>query len=198
MSFLGNLDFETFGKRVSDRRTTLNMTQEQLAKKVKIGRDRVIQYEKGKLKEGPSYDVLVNLCNALNCTPNYLFGIDEFPTPTHEEIEELTSLSNQAIDTLLNLTPAEVWFLDDLLSSSDFANIANKYVSHITVLNTIPQPVKANKDGLKGKRVLLDLQVDGQQLPRVPIQEAPDYTRFELSRAFINFSERNKKNRPGK
>lgn len=58
------------GSRIASRRRRLGISQNFLAEKVDISRNHLSNIERG--REKPSFDVLINLCNILRVTPDYL------------------------------------------------------------------------------------------------------------------------------
>lgn len=58
------------GSRIAARRRRLGISQNFLAEKVDISRNHLSNIERG--REKPSFDVLINLCNILRVTPDYL------------------------------------------------------------------------------------------------------------------------------
>lgn len=65
----------TFTKRLQERRNTLGLSQEGLAKKVKLQATAISHFETGGRK--PSFDNLRNLADALETTVDYLMGRTE-------------------------------------------------------------------------------------------------------------------------
>lgn len=58
------------GIRIAKRRKHLGISQNLLAEKIGISNNHMSNIERG--REKPSFDVLVNLCNELRVTPDYL------------------------------------------------------------------------------------------------------------------------------
>lgn len=59
---------------IKDIMVTKHLSQEQLAKKLKVNQTTVSQWLLGKKK--PSYDNIVTLCNMFGVSPNEFFGFD--------------------------------------------------------------------------------------------------------------------------
>lgn len=78
----------TIGKRIKERRLSLGMTVDELAKKLGKNRATVYRYESDAIKEMP-LSVLVPLADALYTTPAYLIGI----YPVAEDREEFRRAS---------------------------------------------------------------------------------------------------------
>lgn len=63
----------TVGKRIKERRTELNMSADELAKRLNKNRATIYRYEKGEIGNLP-IDILEPLAKALETTPQYLMG----------------------------------------------------------------------------------------------------------------------------
>ena len=66
----------TIGIRIKSRRKQLNMSAEELGKRIGKDRSTVFRYEKGDIENLP-LDVLEPIAKALETTPQYLMGWDE-------------------------------------------------------------------------------------------------------------------------
>lgn len=64
------LDYVGIGKRIATRRKQAGLKQNVFAEKIGISNNYLSSIERG--KEKPTLDVLVNICNALQVTPDYL------------------------------------------------------------------------------------------------------------------------------
>lgn len=80
------------GKRIKERRKELNLSVDELAKKLNKNRTTVYRYEKGDIENLPM-DILGPLAKALNTTPAYLMGWDDKPTSTIDTITDYYRLS---------------------------------------------------------------------------------------------------------
>jgi len=58
------------GNRIAVRRKHLGISQNSLAERIDISKNHLSNIERG--REKPSFDVLINLCNELRVTPDYL------------------------------------------------------------------------------------------------------------------------------
>lgn len=63
-------------ERIKRRRQALGMKAEDLAEKIGVARSTIFRYEKGEI-EGASLETLVQIADALRCTPTYLMGLEE-------------------------------------------------------------------------------------------------------------------------
>ncbi len=63
-------EYEAMGQRIADRRIHFKLKQHELAERVGVSNNHLSSIERG--KEKPSLDVLINICNELQVTPDYL------------------------------------------------------------------------------------------------------------------------------
>jgi len=75
------MDNKILGKKIRNERRKLDLTQEQLAEAVKVTSPYIGQVERG--ERGISVENLVNICNRLGVTVDYILG-DYYPK-THDE-----------------------------------------------------------------------------------------------------------------
>jgi repressor LexA len=80
------------GKRIRERRKELNITVDELAKRLNKNRTTVYRYEKGDIENLP-IDILEPLAKALNTTPAYLMGWDSKPVSAINTITDYYRLS---------------------------------------------------------------------------------------------------------
>ena len=80
------------GKRIRERRKELNLSVDELAKKLNKNRTTVYRYEKGEIENLPM-DILGPLAKALNTTPAYLMGWDDKPISAFDTIKDYYRLS---------------------------------------------------------------------------------------------------------
>lgn len=64
------MNYKRLGKRIKEERLKKNLTQEQLAEAVEISSVYVSHIESGSAK--PSLKILVDICNALGITPDFV------------------------------------------------------------------------------------------------------------------------------
>lgn len=72
------------GDRIKKERENLNMTREDLAKKIGVSYSAIAMYEQGNRE--PSNELILKMCEIFNCTLDYLVGQSDFKT-LKEEIE---------------------------------------------------------------------------------------------------------------
>lgn len=75
----------TFKERLRSLRKESGMTQEELGKRVQMGKQAISQYERG-VRE-PDYDVLSYLCDIFNVSTDYLLGKDDVTVRLVDENE---------------------------------------------------------------------------------------------------------------
>jgi len=80
------LDFAMIGQRIKELRTEKKLTQEYLANVTGVNVSHISNIETGKVKI--SLTLLVNICNALDVTMDYLLE-NEYHTPTTSIEKEL-------------------------------------------------------------------------------------------------------------
>lgn len=68
---------DSIGERIKKRRLELNMSLDQLAKKLGVNKSTIFRYETGEIEKLPVY-MLNPILSALNCTPSYLLGSEVF------------------------------------------------------------------------------------------------------------------------
>lgn len=91
-----------FKKRLRERRIEMGYdTQGKLAKTLGMTTQTISYYESGERK--PDYETFAKLARILNCSLNYLYGIDDLPDEEYEQIHKKTGLSYGAIEYLLYL-----------------------------------------------------------------------------------------------
>lgn len=87
----------TFGNKLKSLRKELNLTQEQLAKRIGVAKSVVSYYESG--ERYPSYDVLVKLTNVFHVTTDYLLDIEKKHTL---DVSDLSPEDIQVLQTVAN------------------------------------------------------------------------------------------------
>lgn len=77
------------GARIKQLRTELNLTQEQLASKLKSvkGKSSIANYENG--SNFPSDEVKLQMCNIFNCSLDYLLCKSDIRNPEKSDLDNL-------------------------------------------------------------------------------------------------------------
>lgn len=104
-----NIKYDKIGLRLAKRRKELKYTQPQLAEIVGVSKNHISQFENG---GSVSLEVLLDLCDALNITPDYLLLGTIRDTPTNDFIDlvklcddyEISILSDTAKSLINNRT----------------------------------------------------------------------------------------------
>ena len=65
-----DVQYKSIGKRIKLRKKELNIKQNELAEKLNISNNHLSSVENG--REKPSLELLLNICELLNVTPDYL------------------------------------------------------------------------------------------------------------------------------
>ena len=85
---------ENMGQRIRDRRIALELTLDELGKKVGVGASTVRKWETGFIKDMRS-DKIQKVADALDVTPAYLMGWDESQSVSVEQVHTNNGLIGQ-------------------------------------------------------------------------------------------------------
>ena len=99
------IDTMGMAERIRERRMALQLTQEELGKRVGLQKSAIAKYENGKV-ENIKRSVIEKMALALDCSPSYLMGFDEYYTNPDtaaiaqkmKESEEMAMLFDAASD----------------------------------------------------------------------------------------------------
>ena len=86
---------ENMGQRIRDRRIALELTLDELGKKVGVGASTVRIWDTGFIKDMRS-DKIQKVADALDVTPAYLMGWDESQSVSVEQVHTNNGLIGQA------------------------------------------------------------------------------------------------------
>lgn len=86
---------ENMGQRIRNRRIALELTLDELGKKVGVGASTVRKWETGFIKDMRS-DKIQKVADALDVTPAYLMGWDESQNVSVEQVHTNNGLIGQA------------------------------------------------------------------------------------------------------
>lgn len=86
---------ENMGQRIRDRRIALELTPDELGKRVGVGASTVRKWETGYIKDMRS-DKIQKVADALDVTPAYLMGWDESQSVSVEQVHTNNGLIGQA------------------------------------------------------------------------------------------------------
>lgn len=93
--------------RIKQLRKEINITQEELAKKLNLSKGIISLYENGTRK--PSLDVAVSMANLFDCSIDYLLGYFDYKNPKTVLENELykLDLSESELNNVLNIIGGE-------------------------------------------------------------------------------------------
>jgi transcriptional regulator with XRE-family HTH domain len=94
-------DIMAYGERISELRTKMKLTQEELAKRIGITRAALSHYEKNRRE--PDYETLQKLADFFDVNVDYLLGRTVDPSPsnkTDKPSDELTTVMFHKWDQL--------------------------------------------------------------------------------------------------
>lgn len=193
-------NIEEIGKRIRHEREKKGDSLEAFAEKIAVARQTLSKWEKG--LTSPSLDDLEHMCSEFDCDFGYLVGEYNCKRRPATDIQKETLLSELACETLRTIQnmPHLYLFLDTLLSAPLplLEKISKKYIEYDYAMNVVDPVTKKNEKDLEGKNIFADITINGDKMPMVPVQDLPDYTRFELMRAVLEFADRKEVNLNGK
>lgn len=149
-------DLGTIKERIKKARSDINMTQEQLAKRMGYERETVTAWESG--KNTPKLDALVRLCDILQCDLGFLLG--EYKEKRREVADAcaVTGLSESAVKRLYQLhhaphtashqelgvsakgyTVSNVGVLSKLIESDGYLELINQTSFYLIYGGVLPQ-----------------------------------------------------------
>lgn len=100
------------GKRIKERREEMHLTLEDVAKRAGVAKATVCRYEKSVIENIPS-DRIEKIAKALNCSPSYLMGWEEYPSDMSKLMALYGKLNNDGKSKLLD-------YADDLVQSKKY------------------------------------------------------------------------------
>jgi len=95
-----NIKYKKIGLRISNRRKELNFTQPQLAELIGVSKNHISQFENG---GSVSLEVLLDLCDALDITPDYLLFGTIREKPSQDLIDLLKLCDDYEISVLTDV-----------------------------------------------------------------------------------------------
>lgn len=101
-------------KRIKEKRTELNLTQEELAARLGLQKSAIAKYENGRVKN-IKRSTIQKMAEIFDCSPAWLMGMDDELT----DIEMKTVLQAESDIEYFNkyksLAPAQKKIIDDLI-----------------------------------------------------------------------------------
>jgi len=90
---------KSYQNNIKKLRTELHLTQKQLADEINVSRDCIVQWENNSDRL-PALDKLILLADKYNVTIDYLIGRSDCTSVENEYIQQVTGLSDSAINAL--------------------------------------------------------------------------------------------------
>lgn len=172
-------------KRLKDTRKEKGYTQQEFAILLGISKDSLMDYEKtGELKY--STRVFLSMCEALDCSPQYLMGIDNCYHRETTDIHRLTGLSELAIEYLLCRRVGAIQWgyslsTEDHLVLSDFISYLITHIDEHLLINYVESSAYYEI----GKQIIEDAINHGHEDDvRYPKSEISRDTKFHENSAF--------------
>lgn len=123
------IDNKKIGKFILEEREKKKMTQDQLANRLFVTRQAVSKWERGITM--PDYEVLLNLCNIFNITPNEIIAGERKQKTNNEYIDNITidilKSSSQKIRRIILIFLIIIFVLILLFLSYYFFSTYNKF-----------------------------------------------------------------------
>lgn len=100
------------GTRIKEARLALNMTQEELAKRIGVSKNAISNYENG--VSTPKIELLCAIMKHLDVDANYLYGVTKNPAPVMLsprekqiiiEYRKLSQVEKKRFDMMLGIEP---------------------------------------------------------------------------------------------
>lgn len=103
-----------FQDRLRSLRESHGYTQETMSEKLAVSLRTYSYWENGKRK--PDIEELYNLCDVLDCDPNYLLGNINAPYD-NRKVEEATGLEYESVEELKKLSDTQLYILNRLFNN---------------------------------------------------------------------------------
>ena len=179
-----------FSSRLRGLMEERKCTQKELGEAIGVTYQAIGAYRDGKAL--PGLEVAQKIADYFNVSLDYLSGKTDIRSRNTgvQAIREATSLIESAAESLVSMKSAyAITLLNDLLlcPSEMVDELGKRYILYLHVKNyVIPQ---ARALGAEETDFLPDIRVGGIPLPKVPLKDLEEYTRFEFYRAVVNFAE---------
>ena len=100
-------------KRLKQIRTEKKLTQQELADKIGVNRVTYTNWENGNRE--PELDKVVELATELNCTVDYLLGLDDTnPLDLLQDTEKLKNMSDDELNSLYKKLGENIAFIAEI------------------------------------------------------------------------------------
>lgn len=173
------------GERIKKARNAKGLTQQDLADCLGISRDSLIEYEKSGDLKFPTR-VFLSMCEVLDCSPQYLMGIDDCYHRETTDMHRLTGLSELAIEHLLCRRVGAIQWgyslsTEDHLVLSDFISYLITHIDEHILINYVESSAYYEI----GKQIIEDAIDNGHEDDvRYPKSEISRDTKFHENSAY--------------
>lgn len=149
--------------RIKELRNELNLTQEDLAKKLGLNnKSSIANYESG--YSIPSDEIKLKMCNIFSCSMDYLMGLTFHKKPKEELEKKLYDL---------NVDEAELKFLKNLFQKNSTIDISLYYLKELS------DPSPSNKREIQILNTVLEIALD--YIPEIKDTVGTDEEEKELN-----------------
>lgn len=118
---MSNVNRDKLSERIRKVRKDRKLTQAEVCKRAKINPKTLIDWEKGHCN--PRLEELCELCNVLNCSPDYLLNGIDHETYEHKYLNDMTGLTDNAINKIIEIR--------------NLGKIGDKYYSKAPVMSAL-------------------------------------------------------------
>ena len=142
---------------------------------------------------GMRIEYLYYFADFYGVSTDYLLGRSDLRSKNEDvqTIHNTTGLSEGACSALAEIKqkPCSLAFVDSILKapSAILEKMAKKQIAFLHVKKSLSPVIEQYKDQVKDKHIILDVSIDGEKLPQVPIQDLNTYALFDLWLAFSEF-----------
>lgn len=144
---MSDLHDTIIGERIKKARQEKHLTQVELAEKLGMHREAIMNWERG--RTSPDLFNSGCLCQLFDCDLGYLLGEYDTKKRVSDDICTVTGLSEKAAEKLAQLSDKEKLYLEDLLNNEFFfSKISTNYglyletASHELNIPDIPDDIK--------------------------------------------------------
>lgn len=189
---------EAFPSRLRSLMEESGKTQQDLANCLEKTRQAVSYYLDG--QTSPDWKNIKKISEYFGVSADYLLGLTDVKSQNQDIITLVTSLGlcEEAANSLVSLAAEKstsqitLFNLLLMLPAEMLESLANCFIGYVVLKYLDPvKSVKSIADDAYTQNIKLDFNVNGFELPKVPVCDILDYSRFELSRKIVeagNFS----------
>lgn len=140
-------------KHIKELRKEKNMTQSQLAAAVGVGKDTVISWEKGENDLPRAMDHLKTLANVLECSTDYLIGLNDCRTQEGQFLKDKGIFSADTINFLTGPGRGVLPILEALAMSKGLAEY-QEAIQNAIIAGVDREMIKGSIDNVQNKKRL--------------------------------------------